>query len=382
MAMVGTEEEEQLEEEEDIVMLNNLTADGSVLKVVREKGYGHAAKFGDLVALRLWVSQVDMAPNGMPHNGNDEPMQVEEDEVVGEDIRQAAASHGVGEGSTCGESQAGDGTRSRIASNTRIACKNRPKRVFKSDGGERPVLVALRQPGAPELSYGAGGDDLDEVLRGVSDQVRRTVLLALDLGVPDMLVGEAACLFVQLQESASVGQNATWCAPMCEQQMTRKKRMVQVEVELLALNMQCITQDGGVLAHFEHVQNTSQCRHDDSRHDDKADDNTQSTKLLHACSNETKKMDDSSKEVSKDAHHQRHLQWRGDDQDEGDQDQAMHTHIRPRAGDIAVVSYVMSYKGQVLMDLSQPHEVILGVPAPQEAFAVDHTSDFPPGLQV
>jgi len=448
MVLLAAEEQEEVEAEEESVMLTNVTADGSVLKIMREEGYGQAAKVGDVVALRLWVSLVRMAPKMAPKEAgdmaasslpssnmapycNDAQVQqrVHEDMTEEQVATQPDTSEVQGEGSTCDEMHDATTCDDMQGATRRIACTERPKLLLKRDGcsdGERPVLVALRSSRQAGMLHHQG-DDLQEVLGGLSEQVRQGVVDVLDLGVPDMLVGEIACFVVQLKRllqppsaphllqppattggggspSASVhaSRNASGDAIMCDER-TEEGQMVQVEVEVLALNMQCVTQDGGILARFDHPHNSTQVPHDDNS---QMLDACPSTLPLHT-------PPDTHRQGTSDAariHSSHQVKGPCDSGDQGaHQDVGIHSNLeekghsgveerrlvgeirqggsRPRAGDIAVVSYVMSYRGHVLMDLSEPHEVQLSVVPRHQGGLVDQDaacdmSDFPPGLQV
>ena len=83
--------------------------------------------------------------------------------------------------------------------------------------------------------------------------------------------------------------------------------MVQIEVEVVGVNVECVTQDGGVLAQFQHPNTTT----------------TTSNSNNNSYSGST----------------------------------SATTGPRPQVGDIAIVSYILSHRGHVLLDLRQPHEV-------------------------
>ena len=127
-----------------------------------------------------------------------------------------------------------------------------PSLILERGPGQCPFLVPLRGSEGVELA-GETGEDLKEALQSVPGQVRRSVLTALHLGVPGMLVGEVACVFVDLEQEPADITDAS-CGSRVEAGV-RERRMLQVEMELLGLDMQCVTADGSILARIQHESN-------------------------------------------------------------------------------------------------------------------------------
>ena len=460
---------------EDSVELCSLTGDLSVLKCVRGEGYGtEAAALGQVAALRMWVSEVSGLQVQEAHDVDDnddyDDDAAADDAVVHADDscmrrrRQDARAACSADGAAAQDGGDGELTRGVLdvekgaVSNSGGARQGQrpaePRLLFQRGAGQRPFLVPLSgSQGA--LLAGETGCDLREVLRPLPRRVRCSVLTAVHLGVPGMLVGELACVFVDLEQQAAkeaavhtqsgcahstqytAGQSspsqraagerpcfcAGWFGDVCPgverdtcveegaaQNMlagdagsslrgaggTGERRMVQVEMELLGLDMACVTADGAILARIEHESacegNASVARAGALSHPTVADMPATHSRLW-ARQDDVQMADLLDKDAA-DSHTHSQQDWlpwaRHHDEQAGCPDDGCTSPddcSRPRAGDNAVISYKVLYRGQVLLDLRQPHEVKLGAmlqdQGPQMAWEEQGMhADMPPGLEV
>ena len=213
-----------------------------------------------------------------------------------------------------------------------------------------PVFVKLRGElteeggggGDGEESDGSGqpgraAEELASAMRGLRAEVRAGVQRCVQLGVVGMRVGEVSCIVSDLgrgpgdeagnledewgddqrcgqeREGQQVVQPSLSPGPSSSQDREERRRMIQVEIELIALNMRALTSDGGIIARI-------------------------------------------------------HADSAGKGQEGGGDAGVLATvagagggrEARPQAGDVAVVSYAVSYRGQVLLDQLEPHELRMG----------------------
>ena len=378
-------------EMEDKVELSNLTADWSVLKCVRVEGFGQEAAIGHVAALRMWISEVTgrmrvSEVSGAQQQGADDEQQgadydegaaVQDDDVMVHDDKGFLGHHlprhqdaedgmltqCVIDGQGVEVSPNGDEEHGQEPM--------QPSLILVRGPGQRPFLVPLRGSEGAELA-GETGEDLKEALQSVPRQVRRSVLTALHLGVPGMLVGEVACVFVDLeQEPADIIGDAS-CGSRVEVG-AGERRMVQVEMELLGLDMQCVTPDGSILALIQHESNPTTNESNTTIPHPHA---VSHASMADLCDEDT----DSQQQVAvhsamEDGEKADVLNGGGDSPD---------ASSVPRAGDVAVVSYLVRYRGQVLLDLREPHEVKLGVGKVSQELGEEQGmgAEMPPGLHV
>ena len=386
-----TEDARRIEwEMEDKVELSNLTADWSVLKCVRVEGFGQEAAIGHVAALRMWISEITgrmriSEVSGAQQQGTDDEQQgadddegaaLQDDDVMVHDDKGFLGHHlphhqDAGDGllTPC----VIDGQGAEVSPNGDEEHGQEPMQpslILERGPGQRPFLVPLLGSEGVELA-GETGEDLKEALQSVPRQVRRSVLTALHLGVPGMLVGEVACVFVDLeQEPADITGDAS-----CGSRVgvgAGERRMVQVEMELLGLDMQCVTADGSILARIQHESNPTT--------------NESNTTIPHPHAVSHASTADLCDEVTDSQQVTVHSAMENGEQADvlhgsGDSPDASSV---PRAGDVAVVSYLVRYRGQLLLDLREPHEVKLGVGQVSQELGEEQGmgAEMPPGLHV
>ena len=386
-----TEDARRIEwEMEDKVELSNLTADWSVLKCVRVEGFGQEAAIGHVAALRMWISEITgrmriSEVSGAQQQGTDDEQQgadddegaaLQDDDVMVHDEKGFLGHHlphhqDAGDGllTPC----VIDGQGAEVSPNGDEEHGREPMQpslILERGPGQRPFLVPLRGSEGVELA-GQTGEELKEALQSVPRQVRRSVLTALHLGVPGMLVGEVACVFVDLeQEPADITGDAS-CGSRVEVG-AGERRMVQVEMELLGLDMQCVTADGSILARIQHESNPTTNESNTTIPHPHAVSHASTADLCDEVTDSQQVTVHSAMENSEKADV---LHGSGDSPD---------ASSVPRAGDVAVVSYLVRYRGQLLLDLREPHEVKLGVgQASQELWEEQGMgAEMPPGLHV
>ena len=461
---VEEQDNESVEEEENLI-LTNLTADGSVMKVVGVTGYGGAASWGHVAAIRICVSRIHLVPSH--HKAHklvyqdglaDQEKRVDEadqdmvDEVQGKEHEEQFQDRPLEELSHGCEDDVfgGDGARTLLN-------RTHTKLLLKRDAGDAPLLYQL-----PSLEQDVTNGDATKAcaeqhmsnadatahallhfdLRlqhdycGLSANVKNALVGLLDVGVKSMTVGEVASFFTDLVENSedadqggdvSRGDVAT-CShrpapshlptavtphvprsrdvppthlPNIAHMPTRMRSMLQVEVELLALNMMPLTTDGGVLAKIEHHAEIDNCvgsgqHHSISSAQPSKLSNTSINLVINSC---TSRNAGSSREGKEGG-------GLGMASALGLAKVGMQARVgikpQPKPGDIAVISYLLSYRGEVLMNLSEAHEVRLSEavslcrlgrdhsraahsadePAAPATCAHEPDTDCPPGLQL
>jgi hypothetical protein len=276
--------------------------------------------------------------------------------------------------------------------------------------GTRPVLVRLMAPnetsqveGAPRGEEYEGGEAREgydgaeaEVARGGGEEEgwygedaeweetllrlpawrRRALVEALQRGVPGMVVGEVVCVLSEMQDAGVEG--ATSLSGGREglsgegrgrgtARVQQRSRMLQVEVELLAVGMECITPDGGILASIHRGAEGESAGAGEGKGEVKGEGGD--GPLVGGARQEA--------EVGEAVRERR---------EEGSR-QGLAQRARPGEGDVAVVSYKVWYRGEELLDQSEPHEVKLrgwGGAKDQEwdVGAGEDGLDLPPGVRV
>lgn len=464
---VEEQDTESVEEEENLI-LTNLTADGSVMKVVGVTGYGGVASWGHVAAIRICVSRIHLVPSHhkdhrLVHQDGlaDQEKRVDEadeadqdmvDEVQGKEHEEQFADRPLEELSHGCEDDVfgGDGA-------STLLHRTHTKLLLKRDAGDAPLLYQL-----PSLEQDVTNGDATKAcaeqhmsnadatahallhfdLRlqhdycGLSANVKNALVGLLDVGVKSMTVGEVASFFTDLVDNSedadqggdiSRGHVAT-CShvpapshlptpltphvpssrdvppthlPSIAHVPTRMRSMLQVEVELLALNMMPLTTDGGVLAKIEHHAEIDDCMGSGQHHfissaQPSKLSNTSINLVINSC---TSRNAGSSREGKEDG-------GLGMASALGLAKVGMEARVgikpQPKPGDIAVISYLLSYRGEVLMNLSEAHEVRLSEAVLLCRLGGDHSrvahsadelaapatcaderdTDFPPALQL
>ena len=235
-----------------------------------------------------------------------------------------------------------------------------PPLLLTLSGGERAedcLRQALGTGSTPASAEGGTGEGGLVTFERLQPNVTSALAAALQLGVPGMHVGELAVVFAAVGDggrekgaglergSANVGDDAELMRDhaMGAQEygancISGNGVMLQVEVELLGLDVASVTPDGGILARIEHANDVGSAT---------------ATAALTPPSRGHEVLALPVEEGNLCAE-QAIMQG----QIEGDFGRLEGERL-PQKGDIALVSYVLSYRGQVLLDLREPHEVRL-----------------------